>query len=48
MTHGQDARAEKLLKVVIIGAGISGLATAYGLKDMPGVQLRIFEKRRGE
>lgn len=40
--------AKKSIRVVIIGAGIAGLAAAYGLKDLPGVQVRIFEKRRGE
>ena len=35
------------LEVIIIGAGIAGLATAYGLQDLPGVRVRILEKRKG-
>lgn len=37
----------KPLHVIIIGAGISGLAAAYGLQDVPGVHVRLLEKRKG-
>lgn len=35
------------MKIVIVGAGISGLAIAEGLKQKPSVDVRIFEKSKG-
>lgn len=35
------------LEIVIVGAGIAGLAVAYGLLELPGVHVRILERRKG-
>ena len=42
------SKSNNPLEVVVIGAGVSGLTLAYGLKDLKGVHLRVFEKRTGE
>jgi salicylate hydroxylase len=34
------------LKVAIIGAGIAGLAAAIGLKDLPYLEVEIYEKAK--
>lgn len=35
------------LEIVIVGAGVAGLAVAYGLLELPGVHVRILERRKG-
>jgi cation diffusion facilitator CzcD-associated flavoprotein CzcO len=36
------------LEVVVVGAGVAGLTIAYGLRDVLGIKLRVFERRTGE
>jgi flavin-dependent dehydrogenase len=35
------------LEVVVVGAGVAGLTIAYGLRDVLGIKLRVFERRTG-
>ena len=42
---------EKIFDVVVIGAGVAGLAVAYGLRKEDvehRYRVRVFEKRSGE
>lgn len=45
MTSGTQAAD---LEVVVVGAGVAGLTIAYGLRDVLGIKLRVFERRTGE
>ena len=36
------------VEILVIGAGVAGLAAAYGFTKVPGVHLRVVEKRRGK
>ena len=43
-----EMSGEKQLDIVIVGAGIAGLATAYGLLETSGIRVRVLERRKGQ
>lgn len=48
MTEKSPQDVRRPLRIVIIGAGIAGLALAYGLQHVPNISVRVLEKRQGE